>query len=424
MYLICDEYGIIKTVGRDFLSVLGYKFTDLRDKFIGTVMSPYLSFLHSTYLLPMYRSMSTKQTETTHTFLSSSMSIQSRPLILYTKTREPVCAHLSVNHYKNESEGLFRMEILSVEKMDANLIYTSDISPPETSIFKESSIDMMVICLDMKESTNYLTQFGPNKMIEMHTMFHKTLVDLIKSEYYPYLYIHEIMGDGFCLIMNIEWGYSFTRFCASMVYSFLSELYQRTQSIIPFRAGVSYGKLHYGYMDHRLRFFGVSLHRAARYEHESRPGSFCSDAVYYDKLVSEGMFVDTNHENETVDLRGIGQTDIFHVHYVSEESPRMKGRYQQATQSLSKSGTPVMTRSTPSPELVRSVSLTSDSPIRATRATGDSPIRATSGATGDSPIRVRVTSESPIRAFPTTINKSSKNVDMSIFFDKDSLEDL
>ena len=123
MYLICDEYGIIKTVGGEFLSVFGYKFTDLCDKFIGIVMSPYLSFLHSTYLLPMYRSMSTEQAEkTSHTFLSS-MSIQSRPLILYTKTREPVCVHLSVNHYKNESEGLFRMDILSVEKMDANLIY-------------------------------------------------------------------------------------------------------------------------------------------------------------------------------------------------------------------------------------------------------------------------------------------------------------
>ena len=390
MYIICDEFGIIKNVSDKCLIILGYAFGELNDKFIGMIMSPYMSFLHKNYLLPMYRSMTQEQKTTSHVFLSSSMSIRNRPLIIYTKTHDPLCVHLSVDHYTSEMEGLFRMIILSVEKLDSSLIYTSDLHPPETSLFTESSIDMMVLCLDMKDSTKYLTEYGTTKMIDMHKLFHSNLVELIRNEFYPYLYIHEIMGDGFCLVMNIEWGYSFPRFCASMVYSFLTKLYQQTNHLIPFRAGVGYGKLHYGYIDHHLRFFGETIHRASRYEHQSKTFSFCCDAVFYEKLLSEGMFSNVNHENENVDLKGLGSTEVYHIHYTFDYSPRMKEPFRQATQSLSLTGTPIMTR-TPSPEVKRSIKITE-------------------------------TSASPtfrLRPFPTTVQRPK--TDVSIFFDSEDI---
>jgi hypothetical protein len=74
----------------------------------------------------------------------------------------------------------------------------------------------------MKESTQYLIEHGSSELIRVHKLFHEIIVTLIKTQYYPYLYIHEIMGDGFILVMNIEWGYHFYRFCASMTYSFLT----------------------------------------------------------------------------------------------------------------------------------------------------------------------------------------------------------
>ena len=55
--MICDEYGIIKEVSDELLSVLVYERNELIDKFMGIIMSPFLSFLHKTYLLPMYRKM-------------------------------------------------------------------------------------------------------------------------------------------------------------------------------------------------------------------------------------------------------------------------------------------------------------------------------------------------------------------------------
>ena len=392
MYIICDEYGIIKIANKNFIKVLGYSSEEINDQFIGFIMSPYLSFLHKEYLLPMYRSMTVEQTNTSHDFLSS-MSIRDRPLIIYTKSREHLCVHLYIDHYVSEQGGLFRLNITSFEKMDSTFIYTADLHPPEKSLFRESSIDMMVICIDMKDSTQYLIQYGTTRLIDMHTKFHRAMVDLIRTEFYPYLYIHEIMGDGFCLVMNIEWGYSFPRFCASMVYSFLTELYQQTNSIIPFRAGVCYGKLHYGYLDRRLRFFGETIHRASRYEHECNTLSFCSDSNYYEKLLSEGMFTQTTYQKETIHLRGIGPTELFRIDYVE---PSKTESYKEATISLSLTGTPVMSR-TPSPEKMIDMDrlLETNVPQRTLRT---------------------------LRTLPVLVKPTRE--DTPIFFDKDCLEDM
>ena len=338
--MICDTYGIIESVDDECRNVLGYNEDELEGQFLGTIMSPFLSFFHKHYLLPMYRSMSDEQKQVSHMYLSGK-TVKGKPLIIYTKTKEPLCVHLNVLY----QEGFFRLVIHDIVHMNSNQIYTSDINPPELSKFVESKNDMVVIGIDMKESTAYLMEHGPSELIRIHIEFHEKIVSLIKSQYYPYLYIHEIMGDGFMLVMNIEWGYTLPRFCASMTYFFLTQLYKLTKDIIPFRAGVCYGKLHYGYLDNHLRFFGETIHRASRYESVCKPGSFTTDRAFYNKMISEGMVLSVPHHIETVPLRGLVEQELFHVNYVSTESPDFLHRFKVAEDVLVKTGTPIIQRS-------------------------------------------------------------------------------
>ena len=145
MYLICDEYGIIKKTSDELLSVVEYKSFELDGHFIGVLMSPFMSFLHSSYLLPMYRSMTPEQSERSHQLLSNK-TIPNRPLIIYTKSGIPLSVSLQVDHYINESQQVFRLTVHHFTKMDASMIYTSEIDPPEISEFNQSQQDMMVIC--------------------------------------------------------------------------------------------------------------------------------------------------------------------------------------------------------------------------------------------------------------------------------------
>lgn len=338
--MICDEYGRIHSVTEECRSVLGYKENELDGQFVGIIMSPFLSFFHKQYLLPMYRSMSEEQKETSHVYLSSK-TVEEKPLIIYTKTGIPLCVHLNVVY---QSKGLFCLVIHDIVRMDSNQIYTSDINPPEVSAFVESTNEMVVIGIDMKDSTSYLMEHGSTELIRVHKLFHEKIVSLIKSKYYPYLYIHEIMGDGFLLVMNIEWGYHFPRFCASMTSCFLNHLYELTQDLIPFRAGVCYGKLHYGYLDKHLRFFGETIHRASRYESVCHPCSFTTDRIFYEKMISEGMYLDIPHRIQTVSLRGLGDQELFHINYKYTNSPDYVSRFTKAKEVLSKTGTPIINR--------------------------------------------------------------------------------
>ena len=337
--MICDEYGTIKDIDEEFATLLEYTPTELHGTFMGILMSPFLSFFHEKYLLPMYRHMNPEQKVTSHAFLESN-SMSSKPLILYTKSGLPRCIRMSIHYlYQNA----FFMKLREVIPMDCNMIYTGDCKPPELTTFQESKMDMVIICIDMKGSTQYLVDHGSADMIRIHKLFHQSIVYLIKTQYYPYLYLHEIMGDGFVLIMNIEWGFHNERFCASMTYCFLRELYNIMKPHLSFRTGVSYGKLHYGYIDKRLRFFGKPINLASRYESCSADDSFTTDQTFYDKLYAEGMIDEVHYTTDSIPLKGFGPCNVFHIVYNSNAASSTR-HFAYAASQLSISGTPVLER--------------------------------------------------------------------------------
>ena len=54
-------------------------------------------------------------------------------------------------------------------------------------------------------------------------------IEIIKTGYYPWIAIHEIIGDSFVYILNADWMYACTDTCAILTMNFLQELWLATR---------------------------------------------------------------------------------------------------------------------------------------------------------------------------------------------------
>ena len=111
-------------------------------------------------------------------------------------------------------------------------------------------------------------------MAYLNKRFFDDIVSIITDYFYPYINIHEVIGDCFVLILNAEWSYTCPQFCASLAMDFLNRLYHRTESYVSVRTGVSYGKVIHGFIGTSLRFFGNPMHVAARLEGQGGYSAF------------------------------------------------------------------------------------------------------------------------------------------------------
>jgi len=306
LYIQCNKYGIIEDIEKELCTMFEYTVEELLGKFIGIIMNKFMSFLHEYVLIPMYNKMTIDEQYDSNEYLKTKG--MTRPLIIYTKSKKPIYVTIEIKYINSTFISFFTI----IEHLNNHCIYTSELIPPYHTKFIKSDMDMIIIGIDIKNSTEFLMKEGVISSIDMHSQFYNKLITLIRNEYYPYIYIHEIMGDGFILVLNLEWSYHFPRFCASMTYAFLVELHKSVS--ILFRAGIAYGSLHYGYIDNRLRFFGETINRASRYESVNSGNSVTTDSSFYQKLLDEVMFT-PNIVKETTDLKGIGTQEVIHIAY-------------------------------------------------------------------------------------------------------------
>ena len=307
MHIICSDTGIIIEIGNELLHMLEYEKDELIGQFIGIIMNPMMEKLHKTIFLPKLENASTVEKNRIYNFLSS-MKATERPLMIYTKSKQCIYVSLTIIHFKNNFIVTF-----TVIHNTNNVIYTSLLVPPVSTSFKLNSLDLVVISLDIKDSTEFLVEHGIVSTIALHSRFHYVIVEIIKQHFYPYLFIHEIMGDGFILVINLDWTYNYPTYATTIAHHFLLKLYEKTHSFIKFRAGVSYGPLYYGYMDSHLRFFGETINIACRCENQYKEGYYCSSLSFYDKLSEESQVKLQDKIIEKVVLKGLGEHRVVFI---------------------------------------------------------------------------------------------------------------
>lgn len=286
----CNDDGYIIDIDDATLSLLMYEKQNLLTKFIGILMSPFMNYLHKNVLLPKYKNLNNIKKNIAHIFLSGKSA--KRPLIIYNILKEPIYILLSVNFMKFG----FNISFVVCDDIANKYIYSKKICSTNNSFgFKQTNNKLVIISIDFINSTEQLISNGVLNYININKRFHNDIITKIKRYYYPYIYLHEIIGDAFILLLNADWTFNIPRYTTSLALLFIYELIQITNEYIKIRCGVVYDNVHYGHIDNNLRLFGKAINTAARLESacESEYEINC-DNNFVNTLFEEKIFKMTN----------------------------------------------------------------------------------------------------------------------------------
>ncbi len=334
IYLICDNNGIIKEVSENVLEKLGYNDYDLRERFIGILMNEFMSYLHKEILLKRYQNLNIIEKKVVHLFLSAHSS--KRPLIIYDVYKNPNFVNLSVNilsEYKESIEQYFSGKninyvdnwfLLKIDIVDDSNLFMYTMNYKNlTDSFVQSKNNVIIICIDFINSTlNMQNENGVNNLIQINKNFYKDIVYLIKHYYYPYVYIHEIIGDSFVLLINADWTYNIPKYCTTIALNFVTQLNNRSKEYVQSRIGISYGKISYGNIGDHFRIFGNTINMASRLENQSIINNVVVDKPFFSKLKDEYSLIKNTSDTSYIDnltthklcvLKGFGSKDCYFI---------------------------------------------------------------------------------------------------------------
>ncbi len=282
--IICDTNGIIKDVNSNTLDILLYEKHILIDKFIGFIMSPFMSHIHEHILLPKYNSANMLQKNIIHIFLSG--KTMKRPLIIYDLYRKPIYVELTV---KLNAESMFVLEFKEVSDIGNLSIYIDKIDMPNET-FKLTQGNVVTISLQFRNSSRYITDHGVLKTIELHQKFHNDVLHIIRRDFYPYISVYEFNNNTITLLLNLDGNHRMPRYCGSLALCFLHNLYYSTAPYVTLQCGVTYDALYHGNIDNRLRFFGVAFDLAAKFKDQCDENEICCSDDFIRKVSCEGVY--------------------------------------------------------------------------------------------------------------------------------------
>ena len=284
--IICNNNGIIQEVSDDMVTLLQYEKHLLVGEFIGMIMSPFMSYIHNKILLPRYNAANSIQKNLMHIFLAA--KTMKRPLIIYNIYREPIYVCISVTVVNNN----FVLSLCTKSDADDFSVYLQDTIQNNKipDAFKQSKNKMCVVTLSFRNASRYLTDYGVLKTIELHHKFHEDLLDVLKRDFYPYLYIYEITNESVVVVANADWTFNMKRYCASLVLCFLHNLYYVTTPYVTLQTGVVFDSIYHGVIDRKLRMFGVPMDLSSKYRAQCDENEICCDDNFVQKVVNEGVY--------------------------------------------------------------------------------------------------------------------------------------
>ena len=335
-YIMCDNEGMIEDLSEDMLSLLKCDIDTIKHKFIGSIMSIYMSMMHKQFFIGNFNSCGIKERNKIENKLKKGH--RKRPILIYDiegnshsvgmsiiYNKCPACFRLpgqfnAFNHFSSPVETLSKRFYLIFDIIDEPLdLFYTHIPMTNDAIFKESELKVVIICIDFIDSTATLTTNGGALLsIDNSIKFHKVIVKLIREVYYPFIYLHEVIGDSFIIALNTDWAYTSEKICASLAINFICDLIKYTHHFVQIRTGLAYGVLYYGTIGNTFRFFGKPINMAARLENKCKVNEIilCSDL--YSKLILEMEYIKTTLSINDIhklklDLKGFGETVCYKI---------------------------------------------------------------------------------------------------------------
>jgi Adenylate and Guanylate cyclase catalytic domain len=347
--VLCNMSGHIINMTQEFLNRIHYNKETIRGDFIGVIMSDYISYLHKHFFIPKYHTSSKYELNRLEHKLSN-MSYN-RPLIIYDLYKNPLLVNISIRNC-SAIESLDQYSFVFAELPSTSFFLVSfsfinanistkpafnygyyctgcDAAKLYNSIsdtFKQTTNKIVVICMDFIDSTRELNTNGAFNMAHINMRFYESIINIIRKTYYPFVYIHEVVGDSYVITLNTDWTYNMPLFCSTLAINFLYDIIHSTKEFVDIRVGISYGTVVYGLIGNTLRFFGEPMHMASRLEHSGDKNHILFDESFYTKICSELDMLelqsrkDDIHRIENLPLKGYGCTTCYRVHI--PDSPR------------------------------------------------------------------------------------------------------
>ena len=286
--IICDLNGFIKSVSYDALYILSYEQDMLIDKFIGTIMSPFMSYIHSTVLLPKYKSASKFERNLMHMFLNGKTT--KRPLIIYTITKQPLYVSISVSVIADENNNtLFRLKFDVIDDFANSTVYLSGaLNPQLFAKFHQTKNNLIFANIEYNNSSIDYTE--PNE-VSLYIRFQDDIIGIIKRDFYPYIYVYEMTNHGCVVVSNLCVTYNMPRFCASLMLCFLKNMYTTMSAYAILKVGISYDKAYIGAISNdQIRLFGRAYDDAKYNCDFCSPYEICTSHEFIYKLKQENVY--------------------------------------------------------------------------------------------------------------------------------------
>jgi hypothetical protein len=306
MYIICDKNGIIIDISQSVTQTLFYNEHELTGNSVCILMNKLNAYLHNKCYFSRYH-----QTLGLNNNAVQYKLKQKRDTIIYNKYDRPLFVSITVEKY-NDNFTIITL-INKSFNIDNNMYLYSHKIGLNNKDFVESSNNIIIIMIDFINSTQILVNEGITNTINIQSFFYDDVINLLKNHFYPYIYIHEILGDSYIFVINAEWKNSITEYCASIAFDFITRLYYSTKYYIKFRTGITYGKIYYGVIDHHFRFFGENINLASRLCNICESGKIVTDTSFHDKLFDESLI---NIISDLIVCRpkGFGVVNCYSIH--------------------------------------------------------------------------------------------------------------
>ena len=227
----------------------------------------------------------------------------------YYKNKDNIATFMTQDNINNQLITISNNKLLFV------LTNNIEISP----VFNQTINNMVVITIDIMKSREILTTKGEVVLIDINRRLYDDVIYVIKTYFYPFIYIYEIAEDKFTLIINADWTYNIPLFCCTIGLYFVQLLFERTLKYININCGISYGKLSYGLIGNKLRLFGLPLVLSSLIKEKSTFNKFSISKSFYDKLLIEfnmignELYSDLDYTHNVELVKGFGNLEYYLV---------------------------------------------------------------------------------------------------------------
>lgn len=243
------------------------------------------------------------------TFKEVNMSNASR-VVMYSAQKTPMMCSVRIDiqehHVKISVQRQSSFPTLSDTIPDHYKKFINE-SPGKQHL--EECEDITCVIMDLGRSTEYVVQHGGRKMANVLTKVYQIAANCV-LELYPFVYVHELIGDSVFLVVNAPFMVKYEHANASEIaYRVSREIQRQTDEMLQdtnmfLRVGIASGPVTAGVVDGRtFRLFGPTVHLAQRLEAVCPPSKIAMNRA----LVSQ-----ENITTCSAELKGFGKT----VYYV------------------------------------------------------------------------------------------------------------